>query len=187
MDGTAVLKTHENFPDLPSKPDPANLGALYDAYAQRVYVYIRYRVEDASAAEDLVAQTFEHALSNLKNYAPERGPFVAWLFGIARNTVSNHYRSKQKRFTFRIDSLPDQPAEQPVPEDAIIQAQEHLKLLDAVARLHEHERDLLGLKFVAGLNNRQIAAVLRKSESNVGVMLYRTIKKLKEILDDHNS
>ena len=69
---------------------------LYDEYFPRVYNYVRYRCGDAEAADDLAAQTFERALSHLMHFDPQRAPFGAWLFAIARNLVSNHLRAGKR-------------------------------------------------------------------------------------------
>ena len=53
------------------------------------------------------------------------------------------------------------------------------ELLAALARLSDRERDLIGLKFAAGLTNRHIAKLADLRESNVGVILYRAMRRLR--------
>lgn len=57
-----------------------------------------------------------------------------------------------------------------------------VRLLDALAQLEERERDLIALKFAAGLNNRQIAEITGLTPGNVGVILYRSVQRLRNIL-----
>ena len=59
-------------------------AALYDHYFSRVYNYVRYRLQDADASDDVTAQVFERALNNIGSYRPDKAPFSAWLFAIAR-------------------------------------------------------------------------------------------------------
>src|SRR5512142_3067606 len=67
---------------------------LYEAYFDRVYRFVYFRVADLEVAEDLASQVFLKAWENLHRYRP-RGPFLAWLYAIARNTVIDTYRTRK--------------------------------------------------------------------------------------------
>ena len=155
---------------------------LYDEYYPRVYNYTRYRCGDAETADDLTAQTFERALSHLEDYDSQRGPFGAWLFAIARNLVNNHLRTVQRSNCLPLDIYDERPAPLVSPEERLIQTEAETELLEAMSHLSERERDLLSLKFAAGLTNRRIAEVMALSEANVGVILYRALQHLRVIL-----
>ena len=161
---------------------PAAFVQLYRRYYPRIYNYMRYRCDDRATAEDLTAQVFERLLSKFGAYHPERGPFSAWLFAIARNLVIGHRRAIQRRLGISIDTLRAWPSNQPGPEEAAIQQEDQAQLLAAVGRLGERERDLLALKFAARLTNREISAITGLSESNVGVILHRAIYRLRDDL-----
>ena len=156
--------------------------AYYDKYFSKVYNYIRFRCTDASATDDLTAAVFEKALANFKYFSSDRGPFGAWLFAIARNEVNAHLRSLGRHPCLPIDDYQEQPSQLPSPEQTLIATETNNELLSALEKLSERERDLLGLKFSAHLTNRQIASLTRLSESNVGVILYRAIEKLRNQL-----
>ncbi len=158
--------------------DPQAFAALYDHYFSRVYNYLRYRCGDDGTADELAAQTFERLLNKLERYDPSRGLFEPWLFAIARNLVTDHYRKGWQRW-LPWDALPRLPAAEPGPEAQIIQQESQAELWAAVDSLESRSRDLLGLKFAARLNNRQIAGLSGLSESNVGMLLYRAILKLR--------
>jgi RNA polymerase sigma-70 factor (ECF subfamily) len=53
----------------------------------------------------------------------------------------------------------------------------------ALARIGQRERELIGLKFHAGLDNAEIAAVLGVSVSNAGTQLHRAMTKLREAVE----
>ncbi len=152
---------------------------LYDEYFARVYNYARYRCSDAATADDLTALTFERAFSRLGDYNPERGPFGAWLFAIARNVVNNHLRAEMRRNWVPLEFCGEQTDQADSPEERLIQRETQDELLAALALLSGRERDLLSLKFAAGLSNRRIAEITGLSESNVGVVLYRAIRRLR--------
>jgi RNA polymerase sigma factor (sigma-70 family) len=161
---------------------PAAFVQLYRRYYPRIYNYMRYRCDDRATAEDLTAQVFERLLSKFGAYHPERGPFSAWLFAIARNLVTSHRRAIQRRPGISIEALRGWPSSQPGPEEAAIHHEDQIDLLSAVSRLGERERDVLALKFAARLTNRRIAAITGLSESNVGLILHRTIYRLRDEL-----
>lgn len=184
MDGTAAVLPNELALVARAVVEPAAFAAIYDHYFPRVYNYVRYRVGDAETADDLVSEVFERALVNLGSYRPERAPFAAWLFAIARNAVNDHLRARKHRRWLSLDALRDRTGIRPWPEEAIIHDETRAELLAAVARLSERERDLIALKFAAGLTNRRIAELSGLSQSNVGVILYRAVRRLRAELSD---
>lgn len=158
--------------------NPTAFAALYDHYFPRIYTYIRYRVGSDAEADDLTAHVFERALTRINAFDPQRAPFGAWLFGIARNAVGNHRRGLWRFLT--LDALRQRPTSSA--EDASIEREEQDRLLGAVAHLSDRERDLIALKYGAGLNNREIAQITALGESNVGVILHRAISRLRQSL-----
>jgi RNA polymerase sigma-70 factor (ECF subfamily) len=168
----SLLAAQEDF-------TPTAFASLYQGYYARVYNYVRYRCDDPALAEDLTAQAFERVLEKFDSYSPERGPFGAWLFAIARNLVSGHRRAQRYRFWLSIDILHRWPSGEAGPEEATLQQESEAELLAAIGRLDERERDVLGLKFAGLLTNRQIAGLTGLTESNVGVILHRTLYRLR--------
>ncbi|WP_318036551.1 sigma-70 family RNA polymerase sigma factor [Candidatus Contubernalis alkalaceticus] len=136
-----------------------------------------------NAVEDLTSQIFEKLFSKIRHYQPERAAFSAWLFSIARNTITDYYRSRNRtNFTSLnltadiIDSKPD-PAE----ITAFNETKQHL--LKALVSLNQRERDIIALKFWSGHSNRDIAKLIGISESNTGVILFRAMRRLRIILE----
>jgi RNA polymerase sigma-70 factor (ECF subfamily) len=162
--------------------DPDAFIALYDQYFAKVYNYIRYRCEDAETCDDLTAALFERALASIRQYNPKRAPFGAWLFAIARNTVNAHLRAQLRRPVLPLEMAAGQPDQGTSPEEALIAIETENELLLAMEHLSDRERDLLGLKFAARLTNRRIAEIVRLTESNVGIIIYRAIDKLRGAL-----
>jgi RNA polymerase sigma-70 factor (ECF subfamily) len=77
MDSTVAVLTNELALVARATAEPAAFAAIYDHYFPHVYNYVRYRVGDAAAADDITAQTFERALAGMGRYRPERAPFAA--------------------------------------------------------------------------------------------------------------
>ena len=162
-----------------TKLDPATFSSLYDHYFPRIHKYVLYRISDPQTADDIVSQVFERMLNNYRNYNPNQAPFSAWLFGIARHVVGDHFRRLKRQRWISMDSLRFHTSKEPSSEDMSIQNDLDDRLLTALKCLSDRDKDLISLKFASGLNNRQIAAMTGLSESNVGVILYRAMQRLR--------
>ncbi len=185
---TATLRLLANEPTLvaQAKRHPPEFGPLYDHYYPLVERYVRYRLASRDAVDDVVAHIFEQALSKLADYQPERGPFGPWLFGIARNAVSNYQRQQRRRRWLTLDFLHHQRAETAMPEQDVLVSEQHRALLHAVSQLSARERELIALKFGAQLSNQQIAALLKLSANHVAVIIYRALKRLRALLAEEH-
>lgn len=155
-------------------------GRLYEEFVPKVFRYVSYRVADTHLAEDLTSAVFEKALTKFKTYDAERAGFSTWIFSIARNTLIDHFRVSGRRQTIQLDSLSEMGDGKTSPEDALVQAEERRKLQACLAQLPLPEQEIISLKFGAEMTNRQIAGMLGLTESNVGVILYRSVRKLRD-------
>jgi RNA polymerase sigma factor (sigma-70 family) len=158
--------------------------SLYDELFSRVYTYVRYRCNDLVIADDLTATIFERALVHLDTFRPSIAPFSAWIFGIARNEINKYLRNLSLQKCVAIEEVCNHPTNDPTPEETLIECENSHELLSAMVKLNERERDLLALKFASHLTNRQISEITGLSETNVGVIVYRTIHKLRKELQD---
>jgi RNA polymerase sigma-70 factor (ECF subfamily) len=152
---------------------------LYRSSRDDVYAYAAGLLRDRAAAEDITAAAFERAYRKRSRFDASRGSARAWLFGIARNAALDELRHRGRRAELSVD---------PVDATSVPGADEHgseLRLLlgDALGELEARERELVALKFFAGLSNGEIARVIGLSTSNVGTRLNRTMDKLREACD----
>ncbi len=92
-------------------------------------------MSDPTAADDVTSDVFTRVLQRLGTYRPDWAPFAAWLFGIARNAVSDHFRSTRRRRWISLDALRGRPAPVPQPEEEAMRRAAADELLAAVARL----------------------------------------------------
>nr|QGT50822.1 specialized sigma subunit of RNA polymerase [uncultured Elusimicrobia bacterium] len=156
--------------------------ALYQEFFKPVFSYVLCRVGDRALAEDLCAAAWRKAYEKQHQFQPEKGTFRQWIFTIARNEINMHHRLYYVRKFLSLTGWEEAVSVSPVYEQ---HSEEEARLLHAVSRLNEREKELVALKFYSGLNNRQIAAQTGMTESNVGTVLSRAISKLrKEIKDE---
>jgi RNA polymerase sigma-70 factor (ECF subfamily) len=151
--------------------------SLYRACRDDVYAYVCTLLRDPAAAEDVTALAFERAYRRRRTFDRRRGEERAWLFGIARNAALDELRRRR-----RVAALVSDPAD--VAEPADVEGAEvtlrRTAVQAALAKLSAREREIVALKFHAGLTNAELARVLGVSESNAGTLLYRTMEKLRK-------
>jgi len=157
---------------------------IFNRYYQRIFNYLYYRVGNFCDAEEMSSQVFEQVIAKMNSYSPQRAPFEVWLFTIARNVFNDHYRQQKRRPTVSLDYTSELIADQPGPEDSVINNETTAKLLAALEALPERDRNIIAMKFAGGLKNREIAKLTGLSESNVGVILYRSLQRLRNQMDN---
>jgi RNA polymerase sigma factor (sigma-70 family) len=165
--------------DAPPAADLA-FDRLYRSSRDDVYAYVASLLRDAPAAEEVTAAAFERAYRKRHRFDPERGEPRAWLFGIARNAALDELRRRGRQA-----ELTAEPAdlESFGTEEGAERNELRLAVSAALERLEPSERELIALKFFAGLENREIARVLGVSDSNAGTKLHRAMTKLREACD----
>jgi RNA polymerase sigma-70 factor, ECF subfamily len=155
--------------------------ALYRESRDDLYAYVAGLLRDRSAAEEVTAQAFERAWRKRRLLDRGRGTPRAWLFGIARNAALDELRRRSRTsLTADVELDPltssgSDPAETAV-DRAVLQ-----RALDSLAG---RERELIALKYFAGLSNAEIGSVIGSSESNAGTRLHRAVEKLRRSIDE---
>ena len=143
---------------------------------RRVYAYVAYRIGEGPDAEDVTSETFERALRYRDRYDPRKAEPTAWLIGIARRCIADHFA--------RRGPVAEEPVEgrdlQDVEDDVV----RRLTLASALARLSERDRELVALRYGADLSARRAAALLGMEPGAVDVALHRARARLAELLDE---
>ncbi len=73
--------------------DNEAFGEVFDAYSEKLYAFIYYKVHHRPTAEDLLSQTFLKAIKAFDRFDSKKGKISSWLYRIARNVVIDHYRT----------------------------------------------------------------------------------------------
>ncbi len=160
---------------------PTEFADLYHLYFPKVFAYVYGRVQHKEVSLDIVSDVFEKAYMKKKSL---RSPdsFGSWLFTIARNEVSSHWRkekpaAKAAQEAAWENELHHQPKG---PEESLLHRERLEALSGLVRQLPRREQEIIALKFDAELTNREIASVLTTSEVNVRVTIFRALRKLRE-------
>ncbi len=150
---------------------------LYRHFVQPLYGYVLRRTLQRELAEDLVSQSFMKALENIRQYSPRKGPFAAWIYGIARNAITDHFRSYRPHT--EISDVWDLSSDEDVQLDAATRLDAE-KIREALKILDPKKREIVLLRLWDGLSYKEIAALTGLTETNAKVRFCRTVAELRK-------
>lgn len=164
--------------DLARDGDAEAFGQLYDHYVSGVFRFIYYRVGSKQLAEDLTSETFVRGLRAIQRFSWQGKDFGAWLTTIARNLVTDHFKSSRARLEIVSDDVPEGETTAPSPEDDVLALLSNELLFEAVNSLPAEQRDCILMRFIQGLSIAQTAAALDRSEGAIKQLQLRAIRSL---------
>lgn len=165
-----------------TKKDPEAFAVLYDMYAEKIFRFVRFKIDSREEAEDITSEVFLKVWNFLLEHQ-ETGvrTFSGLVYRIARNSVIDFYRERARRRECQLDE-----EMQIVSEDKNyrrIEADQELQtLLEKIKQLKQEYQEVILLKYVDDLSVAEIAEILGKSSVGVRVTLHRAGKKLQELL-----
>ncbi len=165
--------------DMSDKPT-AEFAEFYAQWFDRVFNYARGRTGSATRADEIAADTFERAFRSWGKFDASRGERSTWVFSIAFRSVADHYRAEKSGVWTSLESAAEPRDEAKGPAKEAEAEDEKRRLAAALASLDDAAREIVSLKFFSGMTNRAIGDLLGLSESNVGVILFRSIRKLRK-------
>ncbi|MFN2557460.1 MAG: sigma-70 family RNA polymerase sigma factor [Nitriliruptorales bacterium] len=164
--------------------DGEAFAQLYDRYVEQVYAYIHHKVGDRHLAEDLTSDVFLRALRSLSSFRWQGVDIGAWFVTIARNRVTDHFKSARVRLEQVAEEIGDRAGEdQPDHPEGLAISQELAHLLEqAIHLLKDDHREVISLRFVRDLSVAETAAAMHRTEGAVKALQYRALRALAEIL-----
>lgn len=155
---------------------------VYAEQLPRVLNFFRYRLADAADAEDLTARTFEKAWSARQRYRCDVAGFSTWLLTIARNVAIEHLRTRPRCEPPAAATA--RPSSNATAAQQAMHQSEAPRISPLLATLPPRQRELIALKYGAGMTNRAIARATGLSESNAGAILHRAVESLRALVND---
>lgn len=152
---------------------------LYELYFTPVFRFIYFRVKSREEAEDLTQTVFLKVYQAREQFTEGEASIRGFFFTVARNAVIDYWRKKKDVLfgeTAEYAHLPDQ---RETPDQSMIQEQQIEKLKEAIAKLTDEQQEIILLKFINGLSNKEIASIVDKSEDAVRQMQCRAIRSLR--------
>ncbi len=160
--------------------DAEAVGQLYDRHHERIFRYVWSRTGDAHSAEDLTSETFTRMVSNLARYRPTGAPFEAWLYRIARNLVVDHYRRESLRTSVPLEEADNWGAQVTNTDLENRLAAEQVR--QALTQVDGNLREVVELRFLAGLSLQDVAQLLGKSIPAIKSLQHRGLQALRDVL-----
>jgi len=156
------------------------LARLYDEYYDKIARYISIRIGNQAEAEDLAGEVFLKALESLDSYQERGAPMQAWLFKIAHNLLVDYVRKVGKRKTIPIDTV--EISDGVDLEETVERRLQSEKLSQALKQLTPAQREVIGLRFFAGLTSNEVGKILGKSSGAVREMQSAAVKSLRKLV-----
>lgn len=153
---------------------------MYEEYADDIFRFVYVHVRDERLAEDITADIFMKAWKRVDGFDFKQPR--PWLYKIAQNAITDHWRKKRPEELENEDLIPD---ERPSVEAQVEHALTRERLLHAMATLSHEMRSVVSLRFLHGYSAQKTAESLGMSEGNVRVVQYRALKKLRGILREN--
>jgi RNA polymerase sigma-70 factor, ECF subfamily len=151
---------------------------LYRDYLGRIYAYVRAQVATSADAEDITAQVFMNAYQAYGRFETRNNSPVAWLFRIARNATTDHFRSHGRRERLR-RTIEHQPVAEDDPSRMAEERIQYQGLLEHVARLPDRQRDSIALRH-SGLSFEEVGVLMSCSEDAAKMLYHRGLKALRD-------
>jgi RNA polymerase sigma-70 factor (ECF subfamily) len=161
----------------------AEFSECYRTHLRDVYSYLYYRVGNHHDAEDLTEQTFLQAYRHFERALRESDgrPLRPWLIRIAHNLAANLYRDRSRRPQSPLDE--DSTVATPHSTEELVSGRDELaRVLEAVKVLPDDRREALIMRFALGMDNREIARALGRTDGATKVLIHRAIKQLAGIV-----
>lgn len=162
--------------------DEGAFTELYRRYLDPVYRYMRYQTPTSEEAQDLTAQVFFHAYRASDGFRGE-STYRTWLFRIAHNTLISYRRSRGKA-PIPVAELPESPDEDTDVFHRAAEAEAARTLWSVIRELPLPEREIVQLRYVEGLEPREIAEVTGRSPGAVRVRIHRLLRRLRRRLEE---
>ena len=157
--------------------DAEAFGQLYDAYMERIYRFIYFRVDDQQTAEDITSHVFLKAWSNLHRFRFSRTPYLGWLYTIAHNAVIDHYRTRKPTAALEDVQLSHPDYSEAVENEIDLKA-EMKTIKAAMQNLTSDQQQVLTLRFIEGMSNTEIAQQLGKRPGAIRALQMRGLQAL---------
>lgn len=172
-----------------ARTDPMAFSELYRRHVHAIHRFALRRTGSAHAADDITSATFERALAKLHRFRWRPPGIRPWLFRIASNEIAEHHRSTARHGTDRAQAVLGRWAAAPQtdPLDAVDDADDRTRLLDAIDQLRPRYRRVIELRYFADLDQEAAAAAAGTSPATFAVVLHRARTALRKILEEDRS
>jgi RNA polymerase sigma-70 factor, ECF subfamily len=159
--------------------DPRQFRYLYDRYYKQIFLFVYRRTDDESLTADITQQVFLKALQHIGSFKYKGVPFSAWLYRIAANDVTQHFRNQQKTRTVCLEA---NDLNELADESNGIEIEKRELLFEAMRKLPAGDLEIIEMRFFEKRSFKEIGDILEITENNAKVKTYRILDKLKSLM-----
>lgn len=162
--------------------DSQAFGQIYDNFAQRIFKYVRLKIQNRQEAEDVLQEVFVKAYQGLNSLSLENLNFSAWLYKVASNTINDYFRKKYRMPEVQaIDEHFDLSDGKSLEKEIVIQSD-----METARQAFEHlpplYKQVLELRFLQDMSLKEVARIFNKSNLSIRLVQYRALKRVRKIL-----
>jgi len=162
-----------------ARGDEESAALLFDHYYPRLYRYALARLGASQDAEDVAAETFARVLRDLDRFRWRGAGFDAWLFRIAHNLVMDHFRRTRREAPDQ-DAMETEEMDLSTPETALLESELTYEVQEMLVHLSPEQRDVIALRFAAGLDTNETATAMNKKVNAVRQLQFRALQTLRQ-------
>ncbi|MEP0804211.1 MAG: sigma-70 family RNA polymerase sigma factor [Chloroflexota bacterium] len=162
--------------------DSQAVAAIYDRYFPEVYRYVRYRIEDDAAAEDIASDVFMRLLEAVQKRQGPQSSLRGWLIATASNAVNDYLRRRYRRPADPLSDLLPDPAS--IVHDEVDQREQYRAVRSAYAQLTAEQQHVLALRFGQGYSLEETAQAMKKKVNAVKALQFRALSALQRLIGE---
>jgi RNA polymerase sigma-70 factor (ECF subfamily) len=163
--------------------DAASFAALYEHFSDAIYRYVSFKTGSPGDAEDITAEVFVKMLESIRSFKPRGHPFSSWLYRIAHNLVVDHFRSKSRKKTVPIEASENTVGATAFDLDEYVDLKLTMRHVHkAMEVLTSLQKEVISLRFAAGLSLAETASAVGKKENAVKALQHAGVVKLRRAL-----
>ena len=166
--------------------DALSISILYERYYDRIFRYVSFKTSSFVESEDITAEVFVKMIQSIQSFRWQGYQFSSWIFKIAHNLVVDYYRKKSRGTDVPLEeasSLHDESSLNPEDVEHVVDINLRMQSIQAGLReLTDLQKEVIRLRFVAGLSIAETASVVDKKENAVKALQHSGLKKLKKLL-----
>jgi len=166
---------------LASAGDTDAFGELYDIFLDAIYRFVSLRVGNRADAEDITEQIFISMFTAIKRYTDNGVPFEAWMYRIARNKVTDYYRTRKAHV--QLEAVAEVPDTRANPEEQVIHTMSRESVMKSLSEIVPTYQEIIILKYVEDKTNEEISAILEKPVAHIRVLQHRAVQALRKVVD----
>jgi RNA polymerase sigma-70 factor (ECF subfamily) len=158
--------------------DVEAFGELYTNHVTKIYRYVYYNVHDKEHTEDITQEVFLKAWKAIGSCRGKEKTFSSWLYRIAHNLIVDKLRKSQKQSS-REAELPEDIRDTSDRMEISLEQRDLLKVIDV---LSPNQRQVIVMKFIEEMDNREIAETMGKSTGAIRILQMRALETLRKTL-----